>query len=59
MKSITKSNVFKVFRIAVISNINYNSIEYIRTVYKNKIFMNIFQQVISASTSVQHSMEST
>ena len=59
MKSITKSNVFKVFRIAVISNINYNSIEYIRIVYKNKIFMNIFQQVISASTSVQHSMEST
>ena len=59
MKSITKSNVFKVFRIAVISNINYNSNEYIRIVYKNKIFMNIFQQVISASTSVQHSMDST
>ena len=51
----TKSDVLKVFRIAVFSNINYHSIEYIRIVYKSKIFMEISQQVFSTNTSFQHS----
>ena len=47
----TKSDVLKVFRIAVFSNINYHSIEYICIVYKSKIFMEISQQVFSTNTS--------
>ena len=36
MESTTKSNVLKVVRTSVFSNINYHSILYIRIVYKSK-----------------------
>ena len=55
MESTTKSNVLKVFRIAVFSNINYDSIEHLRIVYKTKIFIKTFQQFFIISTSFQHS----
>ena len=54
MDSTNKSNVLKVFRAAILSNINYHSIEYILIGYKSKIFVKIFQQVFSTSTDFQH-----
>ena len=53
MDSTNKSNVLKVFRFAILSNINYHSIEYILIGYKSKTFVKIFHQVFSKSTDFQ------
>ena len=55
MECTTKNNALKVFRVAVFSKINYYSIEYIRIVYKSKIFTKIFLHYFSTSTIFQHS----
>ena len=53
MESTTESNNLKVFRIAVFSNINDHSIEYIRIVHKSiyllKYLLKFFQQVFSTT----------
>ena len=46
-----QSNVLKVLRFAVFSNINYNSIEYKHIVYKSRVFMTTFQKIFRTSTS--------